>query len=222
MEIKAVVLDRDGVLTRFAVAEAVTFFQPLLPLSLAELSHRWNQWGEQVGFPRNLTEEKHFFQTFWHGLSEEFSLLDATREELLRVEYTTFLRAFPDARPALLDARRRGLQTAVLSNFTLASLDTSLAAVQLLDLVDKACAATVIGAAKPTPAAYEITCHSLGVLPQECLFFDDELPCVEGGRAVGMHAYLVDRRRTTHALQEYLVADLTAIPEILATMSVYP
>ncbi|MCB0062710.1 MAG: hypothetical protein KDE19_11365, partial [Caldilineaceae bacterium] len=110
MAIKAIIFDRDGVLTHFAVAEAVAFFQPLLPLSLEELSNKWVQWGQLVGFPRSVSEEKRFFQTFWHRLSEELGLATEVRAQLLQVNYTAFLQPFPDARPALLDARRRGYQ----------------------------------------------------------------------------------------------------------------
>ncbi len=218
MQIKAVIFDRDGVLTYFAVAEAVTFFQPLLPLSLEKISQQWKQWGKAVGFPQNLTEEKRFFETFWHKISTEYRLSDEARKQLLQVDYALFLRPFSDARPALLEVRRRRVRTAVLSNFTLASLERSLVAVNLADLVEKAYASIVIGATKPSLEAYEIASHSLEVLPEECLFFDDEPDCVEGGRLAGMHAYLVDRRRTTHAVKDKIVCDLTAIPEILANI----
>ncbi len=221
MEIKAVIFDRDGVLTRFAITEAVAFFQPLLPLSLEEIGEQWTQWGTNVGFPRDAIEEKRFFQTFWQMLSEKFRLSDGAKEQLLQVDYTKFLRAFPDARQALLDARQLKLRTAVLSNFSLASLETSLAAVNLADLIDSACAATVIGAAKPTRAAYEIVSRAIDVLPEECLFFDDEQACVEGARLAGMHAFLVDRRHSTHYLEENIVCDLLAIPKILAQLALF-
>lgn len=103
MAIKAIIFDRDGVLTHFAVVEAVAFFQPLVPLPLAEIGNKWKQWGETVGFPHNVTEGKHFSQGFWQMLSEELGLSAQAREQLLRMDYLTFLRPFADARPALLD-----------------------------------------------------------------------------------------------------------------------
>jgi|GEM_PF-782250 len=216
MPVKAIIFDRDGVLTHFAVTDAIAFFQPLLPLTLDEIARKWDQWGAKVAFPRTTSEEKIFFNGLWNALSDEFKLSRAAREQLLRFEYIHYLRPFADARPALLDARRRLLPIGVLSNFSLASLEDSLLAVNLADLIDAACAATVIGASKPSREAYQIASRALGVLPEECLFFDDELACVEGGRAAGMHAYWVDRRRTSHALAENIVHDLTAIPQILA------
>jgi FMN phosphatase YigB (HAD superfamily) len=73
----------------------------------------------------------------------------------------------------------------------------------------------VIGAAKPSPEAYRIASHALGVQPEECLFFDDEIECVKGAQAVGMGAYLVNRRSAGHVIAEGTVQDLTAIPLIL-------
>ncbi len=215
MPIKAAIFDRDGVLAHFAIAEAIAFFQPLLPLSLNEIAQKWDEWGAKVAFPRTVAEEKIFFQGLWNALSDEFALSAQARQQLLQLEYTTFLRPFADARPALLEARQHGLAIGVLSNFSLATLDRSLEVINLADLVDAACAATVIGASKPSMAAYQIASRALGLSPADCLFFDDEPDCVAGGRAAGMHAYWVDRKRTAHALAENIVCDLSAIPQIL-------
>ena len=56
--------------------------------------------------------------------------------------------------------------------------------------------------------------RALGVEPEQCLFFDDEVPCVDGARALGMSAYLVDRTRTEHELSRGIVCDLSAIATI--------
>ncbi|MFN8493243.1 MAG: HAD-IA family hydrolase [Caldilineaceae bacterium] len=215
MAIKALVLDRDGVLTYFDVAKATAFFQPLLPLPLEEIARKWASWGKKVGFPRTVAEESSFFQAFWGSLSEELALPAEAHRKLAQFEYTSCMQAFPEVQVILAEARRGGLRIGVLSNFSLASLEASLAAVNLADCVDVACAATVIGASKPSPEAYLTVCRLLGVQPEECLFFDDEIACVEGGRAVGMHAYLVDRQRQEHGLAEGVVSDLTAILQLL-------
>lgn len=216
MKFTAVIFDRDGVLTDFDLGGAAAYFESLLPLSVPELAERWQQWGVQVGFPRSTAEEAAFWQGFWRGLAEELALPPAVQMQLQQVEYTRFMRPFPDARAALLTARRHGLQTGVLSNFTLASLVDSLTAVGLADLIDEACAATVIGVSKPHPEAYLTICRTLGVSPAHCLFFDDEPVCVQGARQVGMAAYLVDRQRPDHDLAAGIVRDLTAVPLLLA------
>lgn len=210
--IRAVIVDRDGVLTDFDMAAAEAYFVELLPISLEEMYERWEAWGAEVGFPSSLAEEETFFRGYWDSLADEFELDVNARRQLRAFDYTRFLVAYPDARPALAAAREAGLRIGVLSNFTLASLTPSLKATGLIDLVDAACAATVIGASKPAPQAYVIAAEMLDVSPDECLFFDDERPCVDGARRAGMTAYLVDRSLSRHELAHGIVCDLSAIP----------
>lgn len=211
----AVIFDRDGVLTYFAEDEIQAFFAARLPISVGALVGRWQAWGAHVGFPRSSDEEGTFFRGFWNSLADELQLAPAVRTELLTLSYTRFIRPFADARPALVAARAAGLRIGVLSNFSLASLSESLQIVGLADLVDIACAATVIGASKPDPAAYNAVLHALQVSPARCLFFDDEQPCVDGARAVGLQAYLVDRRLQSTS-QRHVVASLTSLTDMLA------
>jgi putative hydrolase of the HAD superfamily len=215
MEIRAVILDRDGVLADFDYATAQEFFGRRLPISLQEISDAWEAWGKRVGFPRDVVEEAQFFQGFWDELSDTFGVSPEVRRQFHDFDYTTCLLPFPDALPCLVEARRRGLRVGVLSNFSLASLDASLQAIGLADLVDAATAAPVIGVAKPVPEAYWAIVNALGVSPDQCLFFDNERECVEGGNAVGLQAYLVDRERNQHVLDEGVVRDLSALSAIL-------
>ena len=213
--LQAVVLDRDGVLTYFDLKAAAQFFGPRLPLSLPEIFARWEALGRQHGFPRSAPEEQQFFRRLWHGLADEFGLNAATRTELLEFDYTVYVLPFPEVRTALEEIKARGLRVGVLSNFSLASLDDSLRAAGLSDLVDVACASTVIGHAKPEPAAYVLTAQALGVPPVACLFLDDEAACVDGARAVGMAAVQVDRRRGADDLAQPVLADLRGLRALL-------
>lgn len=214
MPVQAVIFDRDGVLTSFDFVRADAFFRPRLPFALSEIVSRWKIFGQRMGFPRSVAEEQEFFAEFWNSCADECSSSNTVREELLGFDYTTCMAAFPDARPALETARRAGLRTGVLSNFSLASLDRSLEKTGLADLIDHACAATVIGVSKPSAKAYLFVAEQLGVIPTECLFLDDEALCVEGARAVGMHAYLVDRRGAREP-SEFVVSGLDALPGLL-------
>jgi len=219
MTIRALIFDRDGVLTDFDVEAATRFFQPLLPFSVWELAQEWQRFGERHGFPTSLAAERTFFAAFWDELAAQHHLAEEARRRLHALDYTQFVRAYPDAAPALRLARQAGYRIGVLSNFSLASLDASLAAAGLDDLVDATCAATVIGAAKPDRAAYEIAALALNVAPHECYFFDDEWLCVEGAMASGMQAWLVDRRRRCPAQITNVIPDLSAIAALLHSPS---
>lgn len=211
----AVIFDRDGVLTDFDLVGASAYFEALLPISIADMGQKWSQLGQKIGFPRTNEEESRFWRAFWQTLVEQYDLPPATQEKLYQVDYKSFIHPFADARPALTAVRQKGLPTGVLSNFSLASLPDSLTAVGLIDLIDVACAATVIGASKPDPAAYYAITNLLNISPESCLFFDDEIDCVRGARAVGMHAFLVDRTQKQHDLAAGIVADLSAVADLL-------
>lgn len=215
MTIRAAIFDRDGVLTDFDRKAGAAFFQSLLGVSQEELVHYWLVWGRKHGFPTNAAEEALFWRGLWDHVIAELKPNEAAREALYRFDYTSFVRPFPDARPALQVARDHGLHTGVLSNFTLATIDESLAAAGLADLIDVAAAAPTIGYPKPQVESYLYVTNRLGVAPEECLFFDDEVPCVEGARRLGMQAYLVERQRTGHDVLQGIVCDLSALPLIL-------
>jgi len=215
--VRAAIFDRDGVLTHFDVPMLHAFFEPLVPLRLDELAARWQAWCEIGASPRTLADESAFWGEFWNRLATELSLSAGVRDRLCGFDYTASLRAFPDARAALRDARSRGLKIGVLSNFPLASLDASLRSVGLSPLIDVACSASVIGAAKPATPSYLAVTRELGVHPAECLFFDDEAACVEGACKLGLEGYLVDRTRERHALAERVVRGLDAVGEIIGS-----
>ena len=112
---------------------------------------------------------------------------------LLTFDYTQHMALYPDVIPLLTALTARDIKTGVLSNFTLATLDRSLEVLGIAQWIDTACAATVIGAAKPDAAAYLTVAATLDVPPERCLFFDDEPACVRGAQQTGMRAWLVDR-----------------------------
>ncbi len=211
--LQAAIFDRDGVLTYFDLAAAMAYFQPLIPVGMDELIRRWQAWGLAVGFPSSVEAEVVFWRGYWDHLCTDLGLEPSIRAELRSFDYTTVIRPYPDARPALLYARECGLRIGVLSNFSLATLEASLQSAGLADLVDVACAAPVIGVAKPDPAAYQAVLSALSVGPEAAVFFDDEAPCVAGARAIGLRAYLVDRAGAASA--DGTIRDLSVLATIL-------
>lgn len=211
----AVIFDRDGVLTYFDIETASSFFQPLLPYSVFQLAKQWQVWGEKVGFPATPEEELTFFDGFWRELRQVHELSEQQYRTLLSCRYTDFIQPYPEVADVLRELKRRGVAIGVLSNFALATLDASLEAVGLREWIDVACAATVIGYAKPQPEAYRFVARLLQTPPEACLFFDDESPCVAGAQAVGMDAYLVDRQHTDADRAKGVVHDLTAALDLI-------
>lgn len=215
MAIRAVIFDRDGVLTEFDIDAAQAFLQPRLNMSLMELAQRWVKWSDIIGTPKSEVEEADLFRGFWTYVSELEGLSDTVRQELFDFDYVEVIRPFADAQSALKFCKQLGLKVGVLSNFSLATLDQSLVGGGLVNWVDYAAAAPVIGYAKPQAEAYQHVVKKLAIAAEECLFLDDDPSYVEGAREVGMEAYLVNRRLLTHDLENYLISDLSALPELL-------
>jgi putative hydrolase of the HAD superfamily len=102
-------------------------------------------------------------------------------------------RVHADVPDALRALRTRGLRLGVVSNFD-GRLPGLMAGLGLAPLVDAVTHSSLAGAAKPDPAIFHAALTRLGVAPPEALHVgDDPRADVEGARAAGMHALLVDR-----------------------------
>lgn len=93
----------------------------------------------------------------------------------------------PEARDAILRAKKAGLRLAILSN----ELDLFYGVefrkrFPLIDLFDVIVDATYTKILKPDPRAYELVLAELGLERQVCVFVDDQKKNIEGADAVGL------------------------------------
>lgn len=218
--IQTAIFDRDGVLTYFNVELAQEFYGSILPIDVYELGKRWQMWGMQIGFPTSAAEEEAFFSGFWTGLGQEYELDPGDIARLIDRSYTDFVTAYADAQPMLAALKAQGFAIGVLSNFSLFSLDASLTATGLAPYVDVAHAATIRGAAKPDPAAYQQIAAALGTTPDRCVFIDDEEPCVTGAAQAGMVALHLDRAQGETRWDAHMLADLSDVAGLLEFLRV--
>lgn len=212
MSIEAVVFDRDGVLVEIDQARFAAEVLQRVPLDRAELEQHWRCFlGRRV--VTDAANETRVMAAFLASLAAELGL-DAGA--LADLDYASAVRAFPEAREALVAARRAGVRVGVLTNNTAAvSASRMLEVAGLGDLVDVAFTSQMIGAGKPDPTSYSVVAAALGSPASACLFFDNARLAVEGARAVGMHAWEVDRTRADHDIAGGIVRDLTAVASIL-------
>ncbi|MFO0563232.1 MAG: HAD-IA family hydrolase [Polyangiales bacterium] len=207
MTIRAVLFDRDGVLTYFDFAPLRSFLADV-GLEFAAVREAWEGWYRGRALPSTQSAERAFIGEFLAGYCAERGAPESVRHRVESYDYATMVRPFADARPALERARAMALKTGVLSNFPLLRLEDSLRAASLFDLLDGAWAAAAIGASKPDPRSYRTAAAALDVDPEECAFVDDEEECVLGARAIGMFALRLDRNST--ASDDGVVPNLTA------------
>jgi putative hydrolase of the HAD superfamily len=137
--------------------------------------------------------------------------LEAPAEAGLAVlEDAIRFRAFEDVEPALAAIARRGLATAVVSNWD-CSLGEALetAGLRFHTVVDSATA----GAPKPDPAMFRLALERLGTEPARVLHVGDrEETDGAGARAAGLDVVIVDRGVTP---APGTIGSLTELPGIL-------
>jgi putative hydrolase of the HAD superfamily len=114
----------------------------------------------------------------------------AAREAMLAAIH---FEPYPDAAPALHELRARGLRTVVVSNWD-CSLPEVLERAGLVALLDGVVTSAEVGARKPDPAPFEAALRLAGCAADEAVHAGDGVAVdVEGARAAGIRAVLVDR-----------------------------
>jgi len=103
------------------------------------------------------------------------------------------MRAYPDAEPALIALRDRGLKLVVVSNWD-CSLGSVLDQCGLAPLLDGSISSAEAGARKPDPAIFGPALELAGCEATDALHVGDTAEeDVEGARAAGIRVLLLDR-----------------------------
>lgn len=109
-----------------------------------------------------------------------------------RFAKTTAWEIYPDVGPALEQLASSGVALAVVGNWDqrLPTLVEEL----FRGLFDQVICSAEVGFEKPHPAIFEAACQALRLLPGQCLHVGDRpVEDVEGARAAGLEALLLDR-----------------------------
>jgi len=189
-EIYAEVLTRHG---RPVTPDAIL---RLVPVVWQELGCSVPAGGER--FSRHADGERGFWR---HYLDRLCALLDvAAPSRFAAAElYDRFGRAdawsiYPDVLPTLAALRAAGLRLAVISNWD-GRLPVLLERLGLSPFFDAVVHSSAVGCEKPGAAIFHEAARCLGVAPESMLHVGDHpLEDVEGARAVGMRALLLERR----------------------------
>jgi putative hydrolase of the HAD superfamily len=121
----------------------------------------------------------------------------------------------PEMVAALRACRRNGLPIACLTNNIVTKPDAPdddrrRRVAEVMALFDHVVESSKIGARKPEPRAYEITCGLLGVSPAECVFLDDLGINLKPARALGMTTIkVVNPQNALRELEQVLGVSLS-------------
>jgi putative hydrolase of the HAD superfamily len=130
-------------------------------------------------------------------------------------------RVFPEVRDVLGELRQAGMRLAVVSNFDRRLLGL-LAGLELAPLVHHTVCSAGVGAAKPDPRIFRVALARLGAAPRGTLHVGDSVGRdIEGARAAGLHAVLLDRDGRRPALPPDVpsVTTLVELPALVAAVA---
>lgn len=141
---------------------------------------------------------------WWQKLAREvFADEDFPRfDEFFTEVYEYFRRGeawrlFDDVLPALNALKQAGFRLAIISNFD-SRIDDLLADLGLHEYFEAVHISSRLGAAKPDPGIFFAALNHHGVAPERALHIGDSWrEDVEGARAAGIRAFLLDRSGTS-------------------------
>lgn len=199
LSIRAVLFDRDNTLAYTDVQvykEAASWLAKNHNLNpekaLQTMIEHWQSSASEWHAIQSLKEELIFWRNYADTLAPKLNISAESAQTLLQTyPYERFMKLVPNVRDVLIALRNLGLQIGIFSN-TLPSIDKTLTAIGIDDLVDVALASCSLGAHKPNVQAFELAANALKLSPQEILFIDDLEENIIGARQVGMQAQLID------------------------------
>lgn len=115
----------------------------------------------------------------------------AVKPKLLEAYFA--LDAFPDARACLQELKRRGEQTAILSNGSPKMLAGAVKAAQIGTLLDQVLSVDAIRLYKPLPQAYALVTAAFDVAPNDVVFVSSNRWDVMGAVSFGFRGIWVNR-----------------------------
>jgi sugar-phosphatase len=138
--------------------------------------------------PRQVTEHWYSHKP-WAGPSLEH--MQAAVIERVAEQMRAQCRALPGVREILDRCAEMGWRVALASNSPGVLCELVLRQLGIADRFETVVSADDVERGKPDPDIYLLAAHRLGVMPSECLAFEDSLTGVRAARAAGMRVVVV-------------------------------
>jgi HAD superfamily hydrolase (TIGR01509 family) len=174
----------------------------------------WAEFGRRHGI--NITEAefaKHFGSTnelvltslFGNGITnQEIISMGNEKEAIYREIYKPFIKAV-DGLPAFLQsASDKGLRIALATSAPSDNVKFTLEAIGLEQYFNVITDSSMISRGKPDPQVYQLTAEKLGVLPNECIVFEDSVPGIQSALNAGMQVIGVATTNDSNELLKYV------------------
>ena len=115
----------------------------------------------------------------------------------------------PEIWQQVVDLKEKGYRIYLLSNYSQEMIEKHTKGASFLKVLDGGVISYQIHAIKPDHEIYETLLKRYDLKPEECVFLDDRLENVEGGKRAGMEAVQITSREMLHGLlNQILEADM--------------
>jgi putative hydrolase of the HAD superfamily len=159
-----------------------------------------------------------FTEDIVRGMGGEGAAVSAVAIEIVNAwEHTTNFELYEDAPPVMRELRRHGLKIGLISN---TSRDRLPRLIDTFSLdVDAWISSGAHGKVKPSPSIFQAALELLGVEAHDAVMVGDSLgDDIEGARALGIRAFLVDREGR-YPERDDTLPTLYALPAALGLVS---
>lgn len=146
-----------------------------------------------------------FSIVFGHTVSlEDEAKYTQEKEAMYRELYAEAIAEVPGLKSVLNHLKQKGVKLAIATTATRENREFVLKALNLEGLFDVILGDEDVTQGKPHPEIYLKTAERLGVLPSECIAFEDTLPGVASAKSAGMKVVGI---LTTHSKEDLAQAN---------------
>lgn len=177
----AVIFDMDGVICDTNPYHSIAWKEYLLSLGVESTEQEFieNMYGKS-----NSHILKYFLKR--EVVGEEFDRMEYEKELLFRQIYEAHVTPIAGLLEFIDDLKKHGVQTGIATSAPVENLDLILSKVPLRDKMGSLLASHHVKHHKPNPEVYLKSAENLGVLPANCVVFEDSYSGVSAGINAGM------------------------------------
>ncbi len=196
----AVIFDMDGVICHTNPYHSIAFREFFAIRNLAPTEE---EFAEHMFGKSNSYILSHFFKRPVEG--EELLLLEQEKEGLFRKIYEPHITPISGIIEFMLDLKVNGVKMGVATSAPYANLELILSKVLIRENMGSILASEDVKKHKPDPEVYLSSAANLGVLPEQCVVFEDSFSGVSAALNAGMKVVGV---LTSHTKEELPPCDL--------------
>ena len=111
-------------------------------------------------------------------------------------EYTSNIKLKPGAKEFLEYASSKGIKLGIATSNSMVLVETCLKSNGVFHLFDKITLTSEVSRDKRFPDVYLLAAERLGVIPDNCIVFEDILPAIYGAKSANMRVIAVDDDNT--------------------------